>query len=111
MFENLKLEIIGAVVTPINETIPFTVETDASEFALAVTLTQHGHPFAFFVRILHGPETRHVAVEEAAVTVESLDYWHHYLDGRYITLITDQHSITYMFDSRRKEKIKNEKIQ
>ena len=111
-FENLKQEIIGAVVTSIDENIPFTVETDTSDFALAGTLTQRGHPVAFFARTLHGPETRHVAVEkEAAAIVESLDHWRHYLAGRHFTLVTDQRSVSYMFDNRRRGKIKNEKIQ
>ena len=88
------------------------METDASDFALAGTLTQRGHPVAFFARTLHGPETRHVAVEkEAAAIVESLDHWRHYLAGRHFTLITDQRSVSYMFDNRRRGKIKNEKIQ
>ena len=50
--EDLKKEICDAVVSSIDETIPFTVETDASEFALAATLSQRGRPVAFFTRIL-----------------------------------------------------------
>jgi hypothetical protein len=111
-FEDLKKEICGAVVSSIDETIPFTVETDASEFALAATLSQRGRPVAFFTRTLHGSEMRHSAVEkEAAAIVESLDFWRHYLAGKHFTLITDQRSVSYMFDNRRRGKIKNEKIQ
>ena len=97
-FENLRLEIIGPVVTPFDETIPFTVETDASEFALAGTL-RRVHPVAFFARTLHSPETRHMAVEKEEVEiVESLDYWCYYLTGRQFTLITDQCTVAYMFN-------------
>ena len=82
MYSTIREKKIGAVVTSIDETIPFTVETDASEFSLAETLPQCGYPVAFFARTLHGPGTRHVAVDkEAAAIVESLDYWHHYLAG------------------------------
>ena len=49
------------------------METNASEFGFAGTLTQHGLPVAFFTRILYGPETTHVVDEkEAAVVVENL---------------------------------------
>lgn len=30
------------------ESIPFVVQTDASDVAIAVTLTENGHPVAFF---------------------------------------------------------------
>jgi len=49
-FESLKKMIEDAVVTAIDETIPFEVETDASEVTLAATLNQNGKPVAFFSR-------------------------------------------------------------
>ena len=104
-FENLKQEILDAVVTSIDKDVPFTVETDVSDHALPGTITQRGRLVAFFARTLCGPEIGHVAVEkEAAATVESLDHWRHYLAGRHFILITNQHSVSTQWKN-------NDKIQ
>ena len=40
-FENLKKDISNAVVLAVDPSSPFTVETDASDHAIAATLTQN----------------------------------------------------------------------
>ena len=44
--ENVEIE--NAIIITIDETIPFKVETDTSDFAIATTLNQVGRPVAFF---------------------------------------------------------------
>ena len=100
-FQTLKHEIEGSVNCSIDENIPFTVETDASDFAIA-----------FFSRTLQKGDLNQSSVEkEACVIVEALRHWQHFLIGKHFKLITDQKSVSYMFDSKRHSKIKNSKIE
>ena len=46
-FNSLK-DIENSLMTAIDESIPFEVETHASDVAIAATLNQAGHPVAFF---------------------------------------------------------------
>ena len=110
-FRALKLDLRDAALKSIDFNQEFVVETDASDYCIAATLNQEGRPVAFFSRTLSGSEIKHHAVEkEAAAIVESIREWRHFLIGRQFKLVTDQKSISFMFDSTRKSKIKNVKI-
>ena len=110
-FELLKQDIVDSVVMSIDESVPFTVETDASNTAIAATLNQLGRPVAFFSRTLRGSELKHASVEkEAQAIIEAVRHWRHFLTGRHFQLITDQKSVSFMFNTKHHGKIKNEKI-
>ena len=110
-FASLKDSISSAVIASIDESLPFTVETDASESAIAATLMQDGRPVAFFSRSLSPTEKNHHAVEkEAYAIIESIRKWRQFLIARKFTIITDHRSVRFMFSQVHKSKIKNEKI-
>ena len=107
----MKKIIAKAVVSAVDERIPFKVETDASDVALAATLNQNGRPVAFFSRTLQESERKHSAVEkEVQAIVEAIRHWRHFLTGQHFSHKTDQRSVSYMFNQRHKGKIKNDKI-
>ena len=61
--------------------------------------------------MLNVSELKHSAVEkEALAIIEAVRKWKHCLTGRHFTLITDQKSMSYMFNTKHHGKIKNDKI-
>ncbi|XP_045526419.1 uncharacterized protein LOC123715455 [Pieris brassicae] len=111
-FEGLKNDIAKSSIRAIDVNIPFTVETDASDHSIAAILTQNSRPVAFYSRTLNSSEQNHSAIEkEAYAIVESLKKWRHFLIGRHFKLVTDQRSVSFMFNMKHSSKIKNEKIQ
>ena len=111
-FQSLKDEIAAATLMTPLEGVQFEVETDASDYAIAATLNQAGRPVAFFSRTLSKSEHHHSSVEkEACAIVEAVVKWRHYLHGRHFKLITDQRSVSFMYDKTRpNSKVKNDKI-
>ena len=110
-FEALKSELENALLISIDYSQPLTVETDASDVALAATLNQNGRPVAFFSRTLSSAEQRHSSVEkEAYAVVEAIRKWRHYLIGNHFKLVTDQRSVAFMYDTNHKGRVKNDKV-
>lgn len=108
---SLKKDISNAVLMAIDDHEPFLIETDASEKTIAATLLQKGRPVAFFSRSLNRSELRHHIVEkEAYAIIESIRRWRELLACRHFTIITDQRAVSYMFNTKAKGKVKNEKI-
>jgi len=61
--------------------------------------------------MLNGSELRHSSVaKEVSAVIEAVRKWKLYLTCRRFTLVTDQNSVSYMFDTKQHGKIKNDKI-
>ena len=107
-FQLLKEELKHAALCSIDESKPSIVECDASDSAISATLNRGGRPVAFFSRTLQGSELHHPAVEkEATAIIELIRKWAHLLNRQTFAIITDQRSVAFMLDSRRRTKIKN----
>ena len=79
-FLSLKDSIKDASLIAIVWNKDFQVETDASNFCLAATLSHEQRPVAFFSRTLSKCEFRHHTMEkEAATIVEALRHWRYIL--------------------------------
>ncbi|KAL0295731.1 UNVERIFIED_CONTAM: hypothetical protein Scaly_3090700 [Sesamum calycinum] len=75
---------------------PFTVETDASDFALGGLLLQDGHPVAFESRKLKDIEWRYsVHEKELLAVVHCLRLWRHYLLGSPFVVKTDNTAVSH----------------
>jgi hypothetical protein len=100
-FNSLKQDVLKSVVAAINEKLPFSVETEVSDYAIGANLTQNNRPAVFFSRSLNDSERRHSSVEkEVYAIVEALRKWRHYLIDTYFTLVTDQRFVAFMFDNK-----------
>ena len=111
IFNHLKELIANSMIGTVEEDVPLVVETDASEHAIAASLNQSGRPVAFFSRSLSRSEQGWHSVEkEACAIVESLQKCRHYLLGKPFQVVTDQKALSFMYDTKKHGKVKNEKI-
>ena len=79
--------------------------------AVSATLNQNGKPVAFYSRSLSKCEQAHSSVEkEATAIVEAVRKWSHLLTGKRFQIVTDQRSVSFMYDNKNRGKIKNAKI-
>ena len=89
-FHRLKNLLKDSALGSIDETMPFVIECDASDDAIAATLNQQGRPVAFMSRRLSKSEKHYPAVEkEATAIMEAVRKWAHLLHGRHFRIITD----------------------
>ncbi|KAG0152675.1 hypothetical protein PDIDSM_2480 [Penicillium digitatum] len=103
-FVRLKEALVSApVLVQPNRTKPFTIETDASEWAIGFLLGQEGqdgkmHPVAFDGRKLRGAELNYPVHEKELLAIkEALRTWDRYLEnGTKTTIITDHEGLQYL---------------
>ncbi len=84
---------------------PFTITTDASEFAVGAVLSQATpegeRPVAFLSQTLNETQRRWPTHDrELHAIVCALRRWRHYVDGTDITVLTDHNSLKYFMEQR-----------
>ena len=81
-------------------TIPFVVETNASNSAIRAVLSQAGHPIAFSSKKLC-PKKQNISVyvKEMLAITESVKKWRHYLIENHFQIITDHQSLRRLLTS------------
>ena len=83
-----------------------------SDVAVSATLNLRVRPAVFISGTLSRSELHYPPVEkEATAIIEAVRKWSHFLSGRHFTLVTDQRSIKFMLDNKKRTKIKNNKIE
>ena len=103
-FERLKQALTNAPVLQQPDPMkPYTIETDASDFAIGYVLMQQGddglmHPVAFDGRKLRGAELRYPTHEKELLAIkEAVVKWKHYIENNHTTtILTDHESLKYM---------------
>ena len=79
-----------------DESKPYEVVTDASDFGLGAVLLQEGHPIAFESRNLNSAELNFTVTEKEMLSVvHALRVWRCYLEGAEFTVFTDHVSNTF----------------
>jgi hypothetical protein len=84
---------------------PFTITTDASEFAVGAVLSQSTpegeRPVAFISQTLSDTERRWPTHDrELHAIVSALKRWRHYVEGVPISVLTDHNSLKYFMDQK-----------
>lgn len=109
-FNTLKSELCRVILWAIDENLPLQLDCDASDYAVSAVLSQNGRPIAFMSRSLHASEKGYSIVEkEALAIIEAVRKWKHLLSLHHFKLYTDARSVAFMYDNRKRTKVKNAK--
>jgi len=101
-FDELKTRLITTSVLLFPDSAkPFTLTTDASDFAIGAVLSQdHGkgeQPVTYESRKLSPAERNYpVHEKELLAIVHAIKLWRHYLEGQRFTVITDHASLEFI---------------
>ena len=101
-FNHLKAVLQNAIVLQLaDQSRPYIVTTDASDYAMGAVLSQvwddGEHPVAFESRKMNPAEQNYPTHErELLAVIHALRTWRHYLLGRKFTIVSDHHSLKFL---------------
>lgn len=102
-FNTLKSKLISAPILKCpNFNLPFSIQTDASSFAIGGVLTQSyddfDHPIAFCSRLLNKHEVNYSTTErELLAVLYALEQFRSYVEGQKCNIITDHASLQWFY--------------
>lgn len=105
-FNILKEKLICApILANPNFDLPFKIQTDASDMAIAGILTQENegkeHVVAYYSRKLTTPQRSWKAAEkEGLAALEAIEKFRPYVEGTQFTLITDSSALSFIMNSK-----------
>lgn len=101
-FVHLKQSMVSSPVLALPDfNQEFVVETDASGHGIGGVLMQGGHPIAYISKVLSPKHQASSAYERELYTILfAVKKWHHYLQGKHFTILTDHHSLKYLVDQK-----------
>lgn len=101
-FVQLKSAMSTAPVLSLPDyTIPFTIETDASDQGIGAVLMQKGRPLAFLSKGLSPKHQKLSTYEKELLSiVMATQKWYAYLQGNHFFIKTDHQSLKYLLKQR-----------
>ncbi|XP_035823161.1 uncharacterized protein [Zea mays] len=101
-FAALKQALVSAPVLALpNFSLPFCLETDASNHGVGAVLLQSGHPIAYLSKAL-GPRSQGLSTyeKEFLAILIAVDHWRHYLQLKEFIIYTDHRSLAQLDEQR-----------
>ena len=87
-FDELKRALAKASLGAMGHGVPFSVETDASDYALGAISSRGRTPVAYMLRTITACVRHYPAVEKEATTlIEAVRPWSNFLKRRCFTLV------------------------
>jgi hypothetical protein len=97
-FNTLKTALVQAhVLSLLDFSKTFYIETDASDIGVGAVLIQEQHPIAFVSKAL-GPKMRGLSTyeKEYVAILLAVEHWRSYLQYSEFVIATDQRSLSYL---------------
>jgi hypothetical protein len=101
-FALLKEALVNSPVLAMPDfTIPFCIETDASNLGVGAVLLQKGHPLAYISKPL-GPKTKGLSTyeKEYLAILIAIDQWRQYVQHAEFFIYTDKKSLVHLNEQR-----------
>ena len=111
MFDKLKTSVMTMpVLVFADDTRPFRVEADSSDFATGTVLSQESpedekyHPVAYYSESLNTVERNYeIHDKEMLVIIQALEEWRHFLEGtrHLVEVWTDHKNLQYFMTAKK----------